>query len=222
MYLQPFKWNQRGSIHNDDAWQKLWLWLHINVIYSLNCGSLEIFWVRDERSSSSILRKRFLSRSRGSNPQPSDDRWDALTIELPTLIWWAKVQVWHMCDLSGSHYMLMMWSMRYIFWIVGAWRYFEWETNVRQALSSENYFWAPLFSQGWPCKNCSFVYWILLAVLLLVSRKWSGRFFVNYIVRYITVVMSIHFYQIPLASRLSNSWLRDWSQRKLNNSLADW
>ena len=33
------------------------------------------------------LRKMFLSPRRGSNPQPSDLRWDALTIELPGLRW---------------------------------------------------------------------------------------------------------------------------------------
>ena len=51
----------------------------------------------DERSSSSILRKWFLSPGRGSNPQPSDDRLDDLTIELPRLRWWAKVQIRHIC-----------------------------------------------------------------------------------------------------------------------------
>ena len=59
--------------------------------------------------------KRFLSPRQGSKPQPSDDRWDAPTIELPRLRWWAKVQVQHMCDLRGSHYLLIRWSMRYIF-----------------------------------------------------------------------------------------------------------
>ena len=33
------------------------------------------------------LRKMFLSSRRESNPQPSDFRWDALTIELPGLRW---------------------------------------------------------------------------------------------------------------------------------------
>ena len=54
--------------------------------------------------------KRFLSPRRGSNPQPSDDG-ETLTIELPKLRWWAKVQVRHLCDLSGSHYMLIMWHL---------------------------------------------------------------------------------------------------------------
>ena len=63
----------------------------------------------DEHSSSSIFRKRYLSPRRGSNPQPFDDRWDAVTIELPRLRWWAKVQVRYMIDLSGSHDMLMLW-----------------------------------------------------------------------------------------------------------------
>ena len=52
--------------------------------------------------------KRFLSPRRGSNLQPSDNRWDAPTIELPRRRWWAMVQVRHICDLSGSHYMLVM------------------------------------------------------------------------------------------------------------------
>ena len=36
--------------------------------------------------------KRFLSPRRGSNSQPSDDRRDALTNELPRLRWQAQVQ----------------------------------------------------------------------------------------------------------------------------------
>ena len=36
--------------------------------------------------------KTILNSRRGSNPQPTDDRWDALTIEIPRLRWWAKVQ----------------------------------------------------------------------------------------------------------------------------------
>ena len=55
----------------------------------------------NERLSSFNLRKRLLNPRRGSNPLPSDDRRDALTIERPRQRWWAKVQ--HMCDLSGSH-----------------------------------------------------------------------------------------------------------------------
>ena len=35
--------------------------------------------------------KLFLSPRRGSNPQPSDDRWDALTIKLPRHRWRAMV-----------------------------------------------------------------------------------------------------------------------------------
>ena len=71
----------------------------------------------DERSSSSILRKWFLSPRRGSNPQPSDDRLDALTIELPRLRWWAKVQIRYiyMWDLSGSHYTLILYIYLNIF-----------------------------------------------------------------------------------------------------------
>ena len=61
------------------------------------------------------MEKRFLSPRRGSNPQPSDDRWDALTIELPRVRWWAKVHVRHMCDLSGSHYLLIMKLMKFVF-----------------------------------------------------------------------------------------------------------
>ena len=51
------------------------------------------FWVIMERSSSSILWKRFLSPRRGSNPQPSDDRWDSLIIELPRVRWWILMMV---------------------------------------------------------------------------------------------------------------------------------
>ena len=43
--------------------------------------------MRAERSSGSILIKRFLSPRRGSNPQPSDDWLDALTIDLLRLRW---------------------------------------------------------------------------------------------------------------------------------------
>ena len=61
-------------------------------------------------------KKSFLSPRGESNPQPYDDRWDVVTIELPRLRKWAKEQVRHICDLSGSHYMLMLiiLLMRYI------------------------------------------------------------------------------------------------------------
>ena len=52
------------------------------VLFQVVSGMLVWFMV-DERSSSSILRKSFLSPRRGSNQQPSDDRLDALTIEPP-------------------------------------------------------------------------------------------------------------------------------------------
>ena len=58
--------------------------------------------------------KRFLSPRRGSNAQPSDDQWDALTIELSRLRWWTKVQVQHKFDLSRSQYMrdiLQLWEL---------------------------------------------------------------------------------------------------------------
>ena len=57
-----------------------------------------------------VCQKRFLNARRGLNPQPYDDWWDALTIKLSTLRWRAKVQVWHMCDLSGSHDRLMLYK----------------------------------------------------------------------------------------------------------------
>ena len=57
---------------------------------TLKCGA-------DERSSSSMLRKWSLSPRRGLNPQPSDDRLDDLTTELPRLRWWAKVQIQYIC-----------------------------------------------------------------------------------------------------------------------------
>ena len=50
--------------------------------------------------------KRFFNLKRRSNPQPSDDRWDALTIKQPKLRCWAKVQVRYMCCLCGSLDML--------------------------------------------------------------------------------------------------------------------
>ena len=62
----------------------------IYTVYDFRNVRAWIYLKRDERSSSSILRKWFLSPRRGSNPQPSDDRWDALTIELPRLRWWAR------------------------------------------------------------------------------------------------------------------------------------
>ena len=52
--------------------------------------------------------KRFLSPRRGSNPQLSDDQGDGLTIELPRLRWRAKVPVRPVCDLNGSHDMLII------------------------------------------------------------------------------------------------------------------
>ena len=52
---------------------------------------------------------------RGSGLQSSDDRWDALIIEVSRPRWWTKMQVQHMCDLSGSHWMLIVLLMGYIF-----------------------------------------------------------------------------------------------------------
>ena len=67
---------------------------------------------------------RFQNPRRGWNPQPSDDRWDALTIELPRLSWRAKVQIRLISDLSKSHYMLIMiWNL--YFRGERAWRYLE-------------------------------------------------------------------------------------------------
>ena len=76
--------------------------------------------------------KRFLSPRCGSNPQPSDDRCDALTTELPRLRWWAKVQVQNMCDPSG--YILEVWELGDIL---------RWQMNIYQALSSEKRFLSP-------------------------------------------------------------------------------
>ena len=44
------------------------------------------------------------------NTQPSDDRWDAPTTELPRLRWCAKVQVRPICYLCGSHDRLLILS----------------------------------------------------------------------------------------------------------------
>ena len=77
-------------------------------------------WQMNDRQAL-FSEKRFLSPRRGSNLQPSDDRWDAQTIELPKLRWWAKVHVSHMCDLSGSHYMLIMILMIFIYFEKCVW-----------------------------------------------------------------------------------------------------
>ena len=78
-------------------------------IYFGNVGAWRYleWWMNVRQALSS--EKRFLSPRQGLNPQPSDDRWDALTIDLPRLRWWAKVQVWHVCGLSRSHCMLKLW-----------------------------------------------------------------------------------------------------------------
>ena len=80
-----------------------WIYL-IAEIYILNCGSLEIFWMRHERSSSSILRKTI------SEPK---------TVIEPSTFWWPvrRSNHWatksqmesqgasstYMCHLSRSH-----------------------------------------------------------------------------------------------------------------------
>ena len=46
--------------------------------------------------------------------QPSDDRWDALTIELPRLRWWALMQVYVLPKWKPLHVNNV--TMRYIFW----------------------------------------------------------------------------------------------------------
>ena len=74
--------------------------------------------MNDRQAQSS--EKQFLSPSRGSNPQHSYDQWDAQTIELPRLRWWANVEVRHTCDLSGSHNMLIILLMWCIFWKCGS------------------------------------------------------------------------------------------------------
>ena len=93
--------------------------------------------------------KRFLSPRRGLNPQFSGDRWDAPTIELWRLRWWTEVQVWHMCDLSRSHYMLIMIMMRYIFEL---WE-LRYTLNERWTLvklyPQKNDFWAPDEDRAW-------------------------------------------------------------------------
>ena len=102
--------------------------------------------------------KWFLSPRQRSNPRPSDDRWDALTIELPRLRWRAKVQVRHMCDLSSSHDMLIMLLMRYIFLEMGI-----------------NISWMPFRSHI--CRTCTLACHLsvgssMVSVSLVIRRLW--------------------------------------------------
>ena len=62
----------------------------------------------DERSSSPNLRKTISELQTGIETSTFYDRLVVLTIELPRLRWLVKVQVCYMCDLSGSHDMLIM------------------------------------------------------------------------------------------------------------------
>ena len=76
-------------------------------------GAIYLRWSMNVRQALTP-EKRFLSPRRGSNLQPSDDRWDALTIGLPRLRWRAQEQFRHMCRLVGSHEILIMISMRHM------------------------------------------------------------------------------------------------------------
>ena len=69
--------------------------------------------------------KRLFNPKREPNPQPSDDQLDAPTNELARPRWGSKVQVGHMCDLSGSHYINNDIDEINIFRSVRAWRYLQ-------------------------------------------------------------------------------------------------
>ena len=84
--------------------------------------------------------KRFVSPRQGSNPQPSNDWWDALTIEPPGLRGRAKVQVWHVRPKRKPLYVNNDIDEIYILkeWELGD--ILRWQMNDRQAPSSEKRF----------------------------------------------------------------------------------
>ena len=94
-------------IHVPSLWEKegKLCWLFIFIFSEIppqflfeKCESLDIS--KEKRMIIKLFtQKTILSPRRGPNPQPSDDRWDALTIEPPWLRWWAKVQVPYICAI---------------------------------------------------------------------------------------------------------------------------
>ena len=74
---------------------------------------LEAWWYHGWFEDSPQLRisgKRFLSPRRMSNPQRPDDRWDALTNELPRLRRGAKVQI-RRIYMHGRPIYVVIWSL---------------------------------------------------------------------------------------------------------------
>ena len=65
------------------------------------------------------------------NPQPSDDWWDALTIEIPRVRRWVKLQARHTYDLSWSHYMLLRLRVRRV------WRIFYTSSRYLEMFSCQ-------------------------------------------------------------------------------------
>ena len=50
-----------------------------------NLQMKDVLWWSMNVHQALITERQFLSSRQGSNPQPSDDRWDAVTIDLPRL-----------------------------------------------------------------------------------------------------------------------------------------
>ena len=103
--------------------------------------------------------KRFLSPRMRSNPQPSDDQQDAVTIELPRLRWRAKVQFRHMWDLSGRHFtfitiliicILEMWELGGI--LNDRWTFVN--SNLRKTIS-EPQMGIKVATFWWPVRHCN-------------------------------------------------------------------
>ena len=119
--------------------------------------------------------KRFLSARRGFDAQPSD-LYRAVTIELPRLRWWVKVQVRHMCDLSESHYMLMI-LMKFVLklWELGD--ISRWEMNDRQALPLEKRLQSPrLGSNPQPSDD-----WCAALTIELPRLRWWPKVQVRHV-----------------------------------------
>ena len=107
IYILPSLINTCKTSHILNTNEQLLILKAIDLAWETLSLILNSYVKRDERSSSSILRKRFLSPKRGSNPQPSDDRCDALTIDLPRLRWWARGS-WMLAD-SDIHMWMIKW-----------------------------------------------------------------------------------------------------------------
>ena len=64
-----------GRLNSNTFWIIILMWW---IFWK--CGSLEISWRIDERSSSSILRTTISEPQTGIEPAPSNNRWDALAM----------------------------------------------------------------------------------------------------------------------------------------------